>query len=84
LSETEEFLARLQALNRIQIPVEISLRFEFEPGEVLFVEMETDREAEEASFYARLQKGLRFTVPQEIVMRLGLKRGDMIWVKLWK
>ena len=40
LTETVEFLARLQKYNRIQIPVEVRWRYKLEHGELLKVSVQ--------------------------------------------
>jgi len=78
-----EFIARLQASNRIQVPVEIRWRFKLEPSLIMRVGVEDEEKECEGSFYARLQRGGRFVVPWEVAEGMGLERGDMVWVTLW-
>ena len=87
LTETVEFLARLQKYNRIQIPVEVRWRYKLEHGELLKVSVQpigilSVVRGEE--FIARLMRGGRITIPWEVAWHLKLdKPGYMlrVWLK---
>ena len=72
------FLAKLQARNRLQVPVEIRWRFKLAPGEILHVSVSPTAGYRRQDFYARLQRGGRLTVPWEVVRDLELRPGEMI------
>ena len=84
VAETVEFLARLQKLNRIQIPVEVRWRYKLEPGELLKVLVQPVDEfsvsAEE--FIARLLRDGRITIPWEVVWALGLDKPRYV-LRVW-
>jgi hypothetical protein len=82
MTSTVTFLARLQAANRVQVPVEVRWRHRLEPGELLSVEVRTLEGFDRETFHVRLQDGWRFTVPNEVVEVLGLKQGEMLRVTL--
>lgn len=86
LTESVEFLARLQKLNRVQIPVEVRWRYKLEPGELLKVEVYAigGSSVSPERFVARLLGDGRMTVPWEVIWKLGLgKRRYMlkVWLK---
>ena len=76
------FLARLQAENRVQVPVEVRWRFRLNPGELFHVEVRAYDGYSRERFYARLQKGGRFIVPNEVVEVLELKQHEMLYIEL--
>ncbi len=85
LTETVEFLARLQKHNRIQIPVEVRWRYKLEHRELLKVSVQPVGgffvRGEE--FIARLMGGGRITIPWEVVWHFKLdKPGCMLRVWL--
>ena len=84
VNETVEFLARLQRLNRIQIPVEVRWRYKLEPGELLKVLVQPvggfSVSAEE--FIARLLRDGRITIPWEVVWALGLDKPRYV-LRVW-
>lgn len=57
ITETVQFLARLQKLNRIQIPVEVRWRFKLEAGELLNVRVSPVGGLADEQFVARLMSG---------------------------
>jgi len=85
LTETAEFLARLQKWNRVQIPVEVRWRYKLEPGELLKVSVQPVGSffVSGEEFIARLMRGGRITIPWEVVWALKLdKPGYMLRVRL--
>ena len=84
LTETVEFLARLQKSNRIQIPVEVRWRYKLENGELLKVSVQpVDGFVRGEEFIARLMGGGRITIPWEVVWHFRLdKPGCMLRVWL--
>ena len=72
----EEFLARLQRGNRVQVPVLIRWKHRLDAGEVLRVRVWRGHSGE--YFYARLGKDGRFTVPKIVVEELELESGDVL------
>ena len=84
LTESVGFLARLQKLNRIQIPVEVRWRYKLEHGELLKVEVHPVGSLDSEKFVARLLADGRITVPWEVAWHLKLdKPGYMlkVWLK---
>jgi len=84
LTESVGFLARLQKLNRIQIPVEVRWRYKLEPGELLKVEVHPVGGLDSEGFVARLLADGRITIPWEVAWHLKLdKPGYMlkVWLK---
>jgi hypothetical protein len=77
------FLARLQAENRIQIPVEIRWRYKLEPGQILRLKIQPIGGFDSEEFYAKLQLGGRVNVPWEVDWALKLKCGLMLRVLLF-
>jgi len=82
LTSTVDFLARLQAKNRVQVPVEVRWRLRLEAGEVLHIDVNPHGDFNHRDFYARLQRGGRFTVPNEVAEVLELRRGELLEVKI--
>jgi bifunctional DNA-binding transcriptional regulator/antitoxin component of YhaV-PrlF toxin-antitoxin module len=82
LTSTVSFLARLQASNRVQVPVEVRWTLRLEAGELLRIEVNPRVGYDRRAFYVRFQKGGRFTVPNEVVEVLKLRRGKMLEVKI--
>lgn len=76
---TEEFLAKVQVGNRVQIPVTVRWRNRLEPGEVLTV---TVRSAARRKFYARYCKDFRITIPKLVAEDLGIEPGEVVEVIL--
>lgn len=83
LTKGVEFLARLQAQNRIQIPVEIRQHFKLEPGKIFKVEVQPAEDVVDETFYAKLKPDGRITVPWEVVQVLKIKPGDLLRVRLY-
>src|SRR3990170_7236056 len=86
VNETVEFLARLQKLNRIQIPVEVRWRYKLEPGELLKVLVQPvgGFSVSGEEFIARLLRDGRITIPWEVVWKIKQdKLGYMlrVWLK---
>lgn len=77
------FLARLQAENRIQIPVEVRWRYKLEPGQILRLKIHPVSGFSSEEFHSRLQHGGRVNVPWEAVWALKLKHGFMLRVLLF-
>jgi hypothetical protein len=77
LTEGVEFLARLQKLNRVQVPVEVRWRYKLEAGELLNVHVQPVDGFSVGSekFVARLLKDGRITVSWEVIWKLGLGKG---------
>jgi len=71
--DTIQFLALLQAENRIQIPIEIRQHRKLESGRFLRIKIE---------FIARLSSDGRITVPWEIRWKLETKPGQMMRIFL--
>jgi len=83
LTEPVGFLARLQKLNRIQIPVEVRWRYKLEPSEFLNVEVHPVGGLDREEFVARLLADGRITIPWEVVWHFELnKPGCMLRVRL--
>lgn len=81
MKDKVSFLARLQAQNRIQIPVEVRWRYKLEPGQILRLEVYPTGSLGSEGFYARLQHDGRVNVPWEVAWTLELKHGLML--KVW-
>ena len=75
----EEFLAKVQAGNRVQIPVTVRWRNRLEPGEVLTV---TVRSAARRKFYAKYCKDFRTTIRKLVAEDLRIEPGDVVEVIL--
>lgn len=75
----EEFLARVEVGNRIQIPVLVRWKNRLEPGEILRVTVDV---GDSYTFYAIYRKDFRITIPKLVVEYLELKPGDMVEVTL--
>jgi bifunctional DNA-binding transcriptional regulator/antitoxin component of YhaV-PrlF toxin-antitoxin module len=85
LAEEVEFLARLQKLNRVQIPVEVRWRYKLEKGQILKVEVQPldGLSVSSEGFVARLLSDGRITIPWEVAQALELdKPGCMLRVWL--
>lgn len=82
MTSTVNFLARLQASNRVQVPVEVRWRLRLEAGEVLLIDVDPHGDFNHRTFYAKLQKGGRFTIPNEVLEVLELRRGELLEVKI--
>ena len=84
ITETVQFLARLQKLNRVQVPVEVRWRFKLEAGELLNVGVNPVGDLAEERFVAKLLSGGRLTIPWEVAWALKLnKPGVMLRVRLF-
>jgi len=79
----EEFPAKLQKGNRIQVPVLLRWKYRLDPGDVLRVRLWSRRTLSGESFYARLGKDGRFTVPKIVVEELEAKPGTMLKCTLY-
>jgi bifunctional DNA-binding transcriptional regulator/antitoxin component of YhaV-PrlF toxin-antitoxin module len=84
LTERVEFLARLQKLNRVQIPVEVRWRYKLEAGDMLSVQVQSfgDFSVGSEKFVARLLGDGRITVPWEVMWKLGLGKGRHM-LRVW-
>ena len=84
VAETVEFLARLQRLNRVQIPVEVRWRYKLEPGELLKVLVQPvgGFSVSGEEFIARLLRDGRITIPWEVVWALGLDKPRYV-LRVW-
>ena len=84
VAETVEFLARLQRLNRIQIPVEVRWRYKLEPGELLKVLVQPvgGFSVSGEEFIARLLRDGRITIPWEVVWALELDKQRYV-LRVW-
>lgn len=83
LLRDEEFLARLQKGNRVQVPVLIRWKHRLDPGEVLRVRVYSGEAYSGENFYARLGRDGRFTVPKIVVERLELEHGEVLECTLY-
>lgn len=82
LTETVEFLARLQKLNRVQVPVEVRWRYKLEQGELLKVRVQPVGSLADEEFIARLLRGGRITIPWEVVWALKLDKPGYV-LRVW-
>jgi len=82
LTEAVGFLARLQKLNRIQIPVEVRWRYKLEPSELLKVEVHPVGGLDREEFVARLLADGRITIPWEVAWHLKLDKPGYL-LKVW-
>jgi len=83
ITEKVSFLARLQKLNRLQIPVEVRWRYKLEKGEILKVKVNPVGSLESETFVARLLGDGRITIPWEVIWKFQLRRsGYMLRVGL--
>ena len=83
MKDKVSFLARLQAENRIQIPVEIRWRYKLEPGQILRLKIQPAGGFNSEEFHAKLQHNGRVNVPWEVDWALELKYGLMLRVLLF-
>ena len=83
LLRDEEFVARLQKNNRVQVPVLVRWKHKLEPGEVLDVYVRCPETAGSARFYAKMSKDYRITIPKIVVQELQLEPGDVLKVTLY-
>ena len=83
LSHSEEFLARLQKSNRIQIPVLIRWKHKLEVNELLRVDANNDEEGLSQRFYVKLGSNGRFVIPKIIVEELEVKPKDVLEITLY-
>lgn len=79
-----QFLALLQAENRIQIPVEIRLHLKLETGRFLRIKIQPANSWSTSTeeFFARLSSDGRITVPWEIRWKLESKPGQIMRIFL--
>ena len=83
LDKEEEFLAKLQKGNRIQIPVLIRWKHKLKANEILDVSVEEyDGDMPEERFYAKLGSAGRFVIPKIIVEHLKLNPKDVLIITL--
>lgn len=82
LLHDEEFLARLQKNNRVQVPVLVRWKHKLEPGEVLDVYVRCPETAGSARFYANMSKDYRITIPKIVVQDVELGPGAIMQVIL--
>lgn len=78
VTRTESFHARLQAGNRVQIPVLIRWKNRLEPGEVFRMKVSKADEYKSEEFYVRLGKDGRVVIPKLTVERLEIKHRDVL------
>ena len=83
LSHSEEFLARLQKSNRIQIPVLIRWKHKLEVNELLRVDANNDEEGLSQSFYVKLGSDGRFVIPKINIEKLEVKPKDVLEITLY-
>ena len=83
LSHSEEFLARLQKSNRIQIPVLIRWKHKLETNEFLRVCASEADGALTQRFYVKLGSNGRFVIPKIIVEELEVKPKDVLEITLY-
>jgi len=83
LKDKVSFLARLQAENRIQIPVEVRWRYKLESGRILRLKIQPVGGFNSEEFHAKLQHNGRVNVPWEVTWILELKYGLMLRVWLF-
>jgi len=76
----EEFLARVETGNRVQIPVLVRWKNRLEIGEILRVYVHHGFAS--GNFYARYRKDFRITIPKLVVEDLEVKPGDVVEVSL--
>lgn len=79
-----QFLALLQAENRIQIPIEVRQHLKLESGSFLRIRMQqaTNWGMSTEEFFAKLSTDGRITVPWEIRWKLEAKPRQMMRVFL--
>lgn len=82
LSHREEFLARLQKGNRIQIPVLIRWKHKLESNEFLKVDACNTETVISRSFYVKLSSDGRFVIPKIVVEELEVKPKDLLEITL--
>ena len=79
-----QFLALLQAENRIQIPIEIRQHLKLESGSYLKLRIHTTNNwGGHENCICRLASDGRITVPWEVRAKLGLKPGQMMRIFLY-
>jgi len=83
LEHVERFHARVQAGNKVQIPVLIRWKNKLEPGEVFHMEINKVDEYKSEKFYVRLGKDGRVVIPKLAVERLGIKHRDVLSCTLY-
>ncbi len=84
LDKREEFLAKLQKGNRIQIPVLIRWKHKLKANEILDVSVEEyDGDLPEERFNAKLGSHGRFVIPKIIVAQLELNPKDVLVITLY-
>jgi len=62
-TETVRFLAKMQKLNRVLIPVEVRWHYRLETGELLNVRVQPVDSLRYEGFVAKLLRGGRLTIP---------------------
>jgi len=82
LTRDEEFLAKVQKGNRIQVPRLIRWMYRLDPGEILMAEVQAGI-GNYKTFYAQLNRDGRFTVPKIIVEELKVEPGHTVEVTLF-
>ena len=84
LTETVQFLARMQKLNRVQVPVEVRWRYKLEAGDLLKVRVQPLGGFGVANevFVAKLLGDGRVTVPWEVISSLHLV-GKRWMLRVW-
>jgi len=75
-----QFLALLQAENRMQIPIEIRQYLKLETGRFLRIKIQSANSwsSRTEEFFARLSSDGRITVPWEIRWKLEIKPGQIL------
>ena len=82
VTETVMFLAKMQKLNRVQIPVEVRGRYKLEPGELLKVRIQPIGKLGSEDFVAKLLRGGRITIPWEVIWAFDLNKPGFM-LRVW-
>jgi len=80
LTYEEDFVAKLQKHNRVQIPVLIRWKHKLECGDVLRIRIYNRGNSE--YFYAKLSVDGRFTIPHVAALELEAEPGEIIKVTI--
>ncbi len=84
LEKEENFLAKLQKGNRIQIPVVIRGMHKLKANEILGIEARSTKDAAYyRDFYAKVSNDGRFVIPKIIVEKLELKIKGIVEITLY-
>lgn len=76
----EEFLAKLQKGNGVQIPVLVRWRHKLKPGEVFQVQVV--KSVVPATFYGRLTRDGRLTIRKIVAQEMRAEPGDLLNITL--